>query len=76
MDFSTYIRTRRGYTETGYVLRQALLGLPDTVQTPGDLHAWLAEREASLTVRLAAAAAVASWRDMLRQQARRRAAKA
>ena len=72
MTFADYLRGRRNYTEAGMALRAALSGMPDTVQTSHQVHAWLRETGASLLARhTAQVAARRHYPQVLRARAKR-----
>lgn len=66
MTFSTYLRRRKSYTEAGQRLKAALVGLPEEVQTPEQVHAWLLLSGASRIDRETARRAAKDWRQLLR----------
>jgi hypothetical protein len=74
MTFADHLRRRRSYTEAGMALKAALAGMPDTVQTSHQVHAWLRETGASLLARnTAQKAALHHYPQVLRERAKRAA---
>ena len=73
MTFADHLRRRRSYTEADLALRAALAGMPDTVQTSHQVHAWLRKTEASLLARHTVRGAAHHYLQILRERAKRAA---
>ncbi|MFC7478087.1 hypothetical protein ACFQS7_27315 [Dankookia sp. GCM10030260] len=72
MTFADHLRRRRSYTEAGLALKEALAGMPDTVQTSHQVHAWLRETGASQLAQYIALEAARRYDPQtLRKQAKR-----